>query len=164
MQRIGEGLFVLGSLLSTILFFPAIALASGLSAYDTPIVRTQLLATKVSADADKNLDQSQNNPKSNDNQTNALSSDPFNSKDAGQKMVTPNNSSLELNKHRDNKDKVSTEEENFVCNENQFCKADKKSSDEKGSGDLSSGINEDLNNDEPNNNIRFELPINIPFP
>jgi hypothetical protein len=163
-QRIGEGLFILASLLLAILFFPAIALASGLSMYDTPIVRTQLLATKVSDDADKNLDQSQSNPKSNDNETKALSSDPFSSKDASQKMVTPNNSSLGLNKHRDNKDKVSTEEANLVCNENQICKADKKSSDEKGSGDLSSGINEDLNNDQPNNNIRFELPINIPFP
>ncbi|HEX9319375.1 MAG TPA: hypothetical protein VF884_10605 [Nitrososphaeraceae archaeon] len=151
MHRRSEALFIGGSLLVAALLFPAMALANGSSIQDTVKARTQLLAAKIGSDADKNLGQIQNSPKTNTTETEPLSSDPFISKDTSQKM-TPANLSLGLSKHRENNEKGSSSQEtNLLCNENKICSDLKKPSETKGSS-------------EKANNIRFELPIDIPFP
>jgi hypothetical protein len=161
-HRRSEALFIGGSLLVAALLFPAIALANGSGVQDTK-ARTQLLAAKIGSDADKNLGQIQNSPKTNVTETEPLSSDPFISKDTSQKM-TPANLSLGLSKHRENNDKGSSSQEtNHLCNENKICSDLKKPSETKGSSEISTGYSGETGNEKANN-IRFELPIDIPFP
>jgi hypothetical protein len=158
-----EALFIGGSLLVAALLFPAIALANGLSVQDTVKARTQLLAAKIGSDTDKNHGQIHNSPKTIATETEPLSSDPFISKDTSQKM-TPANLSLGLSKHSENNDKGSSSQgTNLLCNENEICSDLKKPSETKGSSEISTGYSGETGNEKANN-IRFELPIDIPFP